>query len=172
LSHVKESNKGSIELADILIIREFIDVFSKELPGLPPIREIEVSIETLQGVNPIAQSSYRLALIELAELKIQLQQLLDKGFIRPNNLSWGAPILFVKKKDGTFRLCIDYRQLNKVIVKNKCPLLRIDDLFDQLNGAMVFSKIDLRSGYHQLRIKKNRAYRKLPLGPVTGIMNF
>jgi hypothetical protein len=123
LSHVKESNKGSIELADILIIREFMDVFSKELPGLPPIREIEVSIETLQGVNLIAQSSYRLALIELAELKIQLQQLLDKGFIRLNNSSWGAPILFVKKKDGTFRLCIDYRQLNKVIVKNKCPLL-------------------------------------------------
>jgi hypothetical protein len=95
-----------------------------------------------------------MAHIELAELKIQLQELLDKGFIRPSNSPWGAPVLFVKKKDGTFRLCIDYRQLNKVTVKNKYPLPRIDDLFDQLKGARVFSKIDLRSGYHQLRIRE------------------
>jgi len=92
--------------------------------------------------------------MELVELKVQLQELLDKGFIRPSNSPWGAPILFVKKKDGTLRLCIDYHQLNKVTVKNRYPLPRIDDLFDQLKGARVFSKIDLRSGYHQLRIKE------------------
>jgi len=92
--------------------------------------------------------------MELAELKVQLQELLDKGFIRPSNSPWGAPVLFVKKKDGTLRLCIDYRQLNKVTVKNRYSLPQIDDLFDQLKGARVFSKIDLRSGYHQLRIKE------------------
>ncbi|KAL4013642.1 hypothetical protein IC575_025817 [Cucumis melo] len=90
---------------------------------------------------------------ELKELKVQLQELLDKGFIRPSVSPWGAPVLFVKKKDGSMRLCIDYRELNKVTVKNRYPLPRIDDLFDQLQGATVFSKIDLRSGYHQLRIK-------------------
>jgi hypothetical protein len=95
-----------------------------------------------------------MAPMELVKLKVQLQELLDKGFIRPSNSPWGAPILFVKKKDGTLHLCIDYRQLNKVKVKNRYPLLRIDDLFDQLKGARVFSKIDLRSGYHQLRIKE------------------
>ncbi|KAL4028422.1 hypothetical protein IC575_011619 [Cucumis melo] len=90
---------------------------------------------------------------ELKELKVQLQELLDKGFIRPSVSPWGAPVLFVKKKDGSMRLCIDYRELNKVTVKNRYPLPRIDDLFDKLQGATVFSKIDLRSGYHQLRIK-------------------
>jgi len=92
--------------------------------------------------------------MELVELKVQLQELLDKGFIRPSNSPWGAPVLFVKKKDGTLHLCIGYHQLNKVTVKNRYPLPRIDDLFDQLKGARVFSKIDLRSGYHQLRIKE------------------
>jgi len=120
------------------------------LPGLPPVREIEVSIETILRVSPIAQSPYRMAPMELAELKVQLQELLDKGFIWP----LGAPVLFVKKKDGILHLCIDYRQLNKVTVKNRYPLPRIDDLFDQLKGARVFSKIYLRSGYHQLRIKE------------------
>jgi hypothetical protein len=124
------------------------------LPGLPPVREIKVSVETIPGVSPIAQSPYRMAPMELAGLKVQLQELLDKGFIRPSNSPWGALVLFVKKKDGTLRLCIDYRQLNKVKVKNRYPLPRIDDLFDQLKGARVFSKIDLRSGYHQLRIKE------------------
>jgi hypothetical protein len=95
-----------------------------------------------------------MALIELAELKIQLQDLLGKGFIVPNNLPWGALVLFVKKKDRTFQLCIDYHQLNKVMIKNKYPLSRINDLLDQLKGARVFTKIDLRSGYHQLRIKE------------------
>ena len=120
------------------------------MPGLPPVREIEVSIETILRVSPIAQSPYRMAPMELAELKVQLQELLDKGFIWP----LGAPVLFVKKKDGILHLCIDYRQLNKVTVKNRYPVPRIDDLFDQLKGAKVFSKIDLRSEYHQLRIKE------------------
>ena len=91
---------------------------------------------------------------ELNELKTQLQELLDKGFIRPSNSPWGAPVLFVRKKDGTHRLCIDYRQLNKITMKNKYPLPRIDDLFDQLKGARAFSKIDLRSGYYQMKIKE------------------
>ena len=101
----------------------------------------------------MSRASYRMAPMELKELKSQLQELLDKGFIRPSVSPWGAPILFVKKKDGTLRTCIDYRQINKVTVKNKYPLSRIEDIFDQLKGAGVFSKIDLRSGYYQLRVK-------------------
>jgi hypothetical protein len=148
LAHVKELKKGSIDLASIPVVREFRDVFLEKLPGLPPVREIEVSIETIPRVSPITQSPYRMTPMELAELKVQLQELLDKGFIWPSNLPWGAPVLFVKKKDGTLHLYIDYRQLNKVTVKNRYPLPRIDDLFDQLKGAKVFFKIDLRSGYH------------------------
>ena len=136
------------------MVREFGDVFPKELPGLPPEREIEFSVELLPGTSPISIAPYRMAPTELKELKAQLQDLLDKGFIRPSTSPWGAPVLFVKKKDGTLRLCIDYRQLNKVTIKNKYPLPRIDDLFDQLQGAEYFSKIDLQSGYNQLRIKK------------------
>ncbi|TYK29809.1 ty3-gypsy retrotransposon protein [Cucumis melo var. makuwa] len=120
--------------------------------GLPPSREIDFAIELQPGTAPISRAPYRMAPAELKELKVQLQELLDKGFIRPNVSPWGAPVLFVKKKDGSMRLCIDYRELNKVTVKNRYPLPRIDDLFDQLQGATVFSKIDLRSGYHQLRI--------------------
>ena len=134
-------------------------MFPKELPRLPPMREIEVSIEILPGVNLITQSPYRMALTKLAKLKILLQELLDKGFIRPSNSPWGAPMLFVKKKDGTFRLYINYHQLNKVTVKNKYQLPWIDDLFDQLKGAIVFSKIDLKSGYHQLRIREQDIHK-------------
>jgi hypothetical protein len=94
-----------------------------------------------------------MSLPELTELKLQLQELLDKEYIRPSVSPWGAPVLFVKKKDGTLRLCIDYRQLNKMTIKNKYPLPRINDLFDQVGGAKIFSKLDLRSGYHQVRIK-------------------
>jgi hypothetical protein len=108
LAYVRELQKGSIDLASIPVVKEFRDVFPEELPGLPPVREIEVSIETIQGVSPIAQSPYRMASIELAELKVQLQELLDKGFIQPSNSPWEAPVLFVKKKDSTLRLCIDY----------------------------------------------------------------
>ena len=94
-----------------------------------------------------------MALTEMLELKKQVQELEDLGFVRPSTSPWGAPVLFVKKKDGIFRLCIDYRELNKVTIKNKYPLPRIDDLFDQLQGFRVFSKIDLHSGYHQLLVR-------------------
>ena len=97
---------------------------------------------------------HRMTLVELQELRVQLQELLDKGFIRPSTSPWGAPVLFAKKKDKTFRLCIDYRQLNRVTIKNRYPLPRIDDLFDQLRGARVYSNIDLRTGYHYLRVRE------------------
>ncbi|KAL4010684.1 hypothetical protein IC575_027695 [Cucumis melo] len=134
-------------------VREYPDVFPDELPGLPPPREVDFAIELEPGTAPISRAPYRMAPAELKELKVQLQELLDKGFIRPSVSPWGAPVLFVKKKDGSMRLCIDYRELNKVTVKNRYPLPRIEDLFDQLQGATVFSKIDLRSGYYQLRIR-------------------
>ncbi|GKD57044.1 putative reverse transcriptase domain-containing protein, partial [Tanacetum coccineum] len=118
---------------------------------LPPLREIEL----IPGAKPIAKSPYCLAPSELEELSGQLKELQDKGFIRPSSSPWGAPVLFVKKKDGSFRMCIDYRELNKLTVKNRYPLPRIDDLFDQLQGSQFFSKIDLRSGYHQLRVHED-----------------
>ena len=137
----------------VRVVEDFVDVIPKELPGLPPNREIEFTIELVPGTAPISQPPYRMAPAELEELKRKLQELLEKKFIRLSTSPRGAPILFVKKKDGSFRMCIDYRKLNQVTVKNKYPLLRIDDLFDQLQGARVFSKIDLRSGYYQLKIK-------------------
>ncbi|RVX19816.1 Retrovirus-related Pol polyprotein from transposon 17.6 [Vitis vinifera] len=147
------NEENDLKLEDIPIVRDYPDVFPKGLPGLPPDREVEFTIDLALGTTSISKAPYRMALFELKELKIQLQELLDKGFIRPNVSPWGAPVLFVKKNDGSMRLCIDYRELNKVMVRNKYPLPRIDDLFDQLQGACVFSKIDLRSGYHQLRVK-------------------
>ena len=140
-------------LLDTPTVCDYPDVFLEELPGLPPQRVIEFAIDVIPGATPTSITLYRMALVELKELKLQLQELLEKGFIRLSVSPWGAPVLFVKKKDGTLQLCVDYRQLNKMIVKNKYPLPRIDDLFDQLKGASVFSKIDLRSRYHQLRIK-------------------
>ncbi|XP_050916547.1 uncharacterized protein LOC127131677 [Lathyrus oleraceus] len=124
-----------------------------DVSSLPPEREVEFSIDLVPGTAPISVSLYRMAPLELRELKNQLEELLTKHFIRPSVSPWGAPVLLVKKKDGSMRLCIDYRQLNKVTIKNKYPLARIDDLLDQLKGACVFSKIDLRSGYHQIRVK-------------------
>ena len=141
------------ELEKISVVNEFPDVFPDELPGLPPDREIEFSIDLIPGAEPVSKAPYRMAPVEMKELAKQLQELLDKGVIRPSVSPWGAPVLFVKKKDGSMRLCIDYRELNKLTIKNKYPLPRIDDLFDQLKGACCFSKIDLRSGYHQLKIK-------------------
>ncbi|XP_035830815.1 uncharacterized protein LOC118480199, partial [Helianthus annuus] len=132
---------------------DFPQVFPEDLPGLPPHRQVEFQIELAPGAAPIARAPYRLAPTELEELSKQLQELLEKGFIRPSSSPWGAPVLFVKKKDGTFRMCIGYRELNKVTVKNRYPLPRIDDLFDQLQGSCYYSKIDLRSGYHQLRVR-------------------
>ena len=128
--------------------------FPDELPSLPPHREVEFGIDLVPGATPISKAPYRLSPAELKELKQQLQELTESGFIRPSTSLWGAPVLFVKKKDGSMRMCIDYRMLNSVTIKNKYPLPRIDDLFDQLRGASVFSKIDLRSGYHQLRIRE------------------
>jgi hypothetical protein len=128
-------------------------MFVDEIPELPPRREIDFSIDLLLVSAPISKSPYRMSLPKLTELKLQLQELLHKEYIRPSVLPWGAPILFVKNKDGTLRLCIDYRQLNKMTIKNKYPLPRINDLFDQVGGAKIFSKLDLQSGYHQIRIK-------------------
>jgi hypothetical protein len=136
------------------VVREFPDVFPKELPGIPPDREIEFNIDLVPGTSTISKAPYRMAPSELKELKIQIKELEEKGFIRPSMSPWGAPVLFVKKKDGSWRLCTDYRELNKVTIKNKYPLPRIDDLFDQLQGSRVFSKIDLQLGYHQLKIKE------------------
>ena len=140
-------------LEEIPVVCEFADVFPDDLPGMPPDRDIEFVIELQPGTAPISKRSYRMPPKELAELKIQLQELLDKGFIRPSASPWGCPALFVKKKDDSLRLCVDYRPLNAVTIKNKYPLPRIDVLFDQLAGARVFSKLDLRSGYHQIKIR-------------------
>ncbi|KAL0533867.1 hypothetical protein IC582_028138 [Cucumis melo] len=153
LASVVDTREVDVSLSSEPVVRDYPDVFPEELPRLPPHREVEFAIELEPGTVPISRAPYRMAPAELKELKVQLQELLDKGFIRPRVSPWGAPVLFVKKKDGSMRLCIDYRELNKVTVKNRYPLPRIDDLFDQLQGATVFSKIDLRSGYHQLRIK-------------------
>ena len=151
---VDTSQKEKTKLEDVPVVNEFKGVFPEDLPGIPPDREIMFEIELLPGTSPISKAPYRMAPAELRELQTQLQELLDKGFIRPSHSPWGAPVLFVKKKDGTLRMCIDYRELNKVTIKNRYPLPRIDDLFDQLKGASIFSKIDLRSGYHQLKIKE------------------
>ncbi|RVW75772.1 Retrovirus-related Pol polyprotein from transposon 17.6 [Vitis vinifera] len=147
------NEENDLKLEDIPIVRDYPDVFPEDLPGLPPEREVEFTIDVAPRTTSISKAPYRMAPLELKELKIQLQELLDKGFIRPSVSPWGAPVLFVKKNDGSMRLCIDYRELNKVTVRNKYPLPRIDDLFDQLQGACVFSKIDLQSGYHKLRVR-------------------
>ncbi|GKA79924.1 putative nucleotidyltransferase, ribonuclease H [Tanacetum coccineum] len=141
-------------IEDVPVVRDFPEVFPEDLPGLPPTRQVEFHIELIPGAAPVARAPYRLAPAEMKELAEQLKELSDKGFIRPSSSPWGAPILFVKKKDGSFRMCIDYRELNKLTVKNRYPLPRIDDLFDQLQGSSIYSKIDLRSGYHQLRVRK------------------
>jgi hypothetical protein len=140
-------------LEDIRVVSEFPDMFPEDLPGMPPDRDIEFSIELIPGTAPISKRPYRIDVKDLAELKKQIEELLSKGFMRPSSSPWGAPTLFVDKKDGSRRLCIDYRSLNEVTIKNKYPLPRIEDLFDQMRGAKVFSKIDLRSGYHQLKIR-------------------
>ncbi|GJW04723.1 reverse transcriptase domain-containing protein [Tanacetum coccineum] len=152
LSNVKVDEP---KLSDISIVRDFVEVFPEDLSGLPPQRQVEFRIDLVPGATPVAKSPYRLAPSEMQELSAQLQELQDKGFIRPSHSPWGAPVLFVKKKDGALRMCIDYRELNKLTIKNRYPLPRIDDLFDQLQGAHYFSKIDLRSGYHQLRVHED-----------------
>nr|GEZ46509.1 putative reverse transcriptase domain-containing protein [Tanacetum cinerariifolium] len=128
---------------DVPVIRDFLEVFPEDLPGLLLPRQVEFRIDLIPGATPVARAPYRLAPSELKELSEQLKELSEKGFIRPNSSPWGAPVLFVKKKDGSFRMCIDYRELNKLTIKNKYPLQRIYDLFDQLQGSSVYSKIDL-----------------------------
>jgi hypothetical protein len=142
----------AIQLEDIPGVCEYPDVFPDDLPGMPPDRDVEFVIELQPGTAPISNRPYRMPPKELAELKVQLQELHDKGYILPSSSPWGSPALFVKKKDGSLRMCVDYCPLNAVTIKNKYPLPRIDVLFDQLAGAKVFSKIDLRSGYHQIKI--------------------
>jgi hypothetical protein len=141
------------EIQDIPVVREFLDVFPEDLRGLPPERDVEFVIELKPGTAHISRRSYRMPPNELVELKIQLQDLLEKGFIRPISSPWGCPAIFIKKKNQSLRMCVDYRPLNEVTIKNKYPLPRIDILFDQLTGARVFSKIDLSSGYHQIRFR-------------------
>ena len=143
------------ENVEVPVVDEYTDVFPDELPGLPPDREIEFCIDLLPETAPISIAPYRMAPAEMKELRKQLGELTEKGFIRNSTSPWGAPVLFAKKHDGSLRLCIDYRQLNRVTVKNKYPLPRIDELFDQLGGSRYYSKIDLRSGYHQLKIRED-----------------
>ena len=138
----------------VLVVSDFPDVFPDELLGLPPQREIEFKIDLYLGTEPISIAPYRMAPLELKELREQLDQLLNNRFIRLSTSPWGAPALFVKKHDETIMLCKDYRRLNRVTVKNKYPLPRIDDLFDQLRGSKYYTKIDLRTGYHQFQIRE------------------
>jgi hypothetical protein len=140
-------------LTDIPVVSEFPDIFLNDLSGLPLDRDVEFKIELLPGTTPISRRPYRMPPNELAELKVQLNELLKKGLIRPSSSPWGCPTIFVKKKDQSLRMCVDYRPLNAVIVKNKYPLPHIDILFDQLSKAKVFSKTDLRSGYYQIKIR-------------------
>jgi hypothetical protein len=153
VAHVEEASKDEVsKIGDNATLKEFEDVFM-EVPGLPPKRYIDFFVNLMPGAAPVSKYPYRMSTLELKELQLQVEEILKKGYIRPSVSPWGAPVLFVKNKDGMLRLCIDFRQLNKVTVKNKYSLSRIDDLFDQLKDAKIFSTIDLRSGYHQVRIK-------------------
>jgi hypothetical protein len=151
-SHMEEEPKDKVpNLEDHSVLEYFEDVF-KEIPGLPPKRDIDFSIKLMSGTTPVSKTPYIMSTPEMKELKMQIEEILKKGNIHTSVSPWVSPILFVKKKDGKLRLCVDFRQLNKVTIKNKYPLPRINDLFDQLKDARIFSKIDLRSGYHQVRI--------------------
>ena len=155
LAYVVETENEGTLVDEIPVVIEFPNVFPNDIASLPPDREVEFTIDLIPGIEPISIPPYRMAHAELRELKAQLEELLSKGFIRPSISPWGAPVLFVKKKDGSLRLCIDYKQLNRVTIRNQYPLPRIDELFDQLQGSRVYSKIDLRSGYHQLRVQES-----------------
>ncbi|GJU66206.1 putative reverse transcriptase domain-containing protein [Tanacetum coccineum] len=147
-----EDKSKEKRLEHVPTVQDFPEVFLKDFPGIPPTRQVEFQIDLIPGAAPVARAPYRLAPFKMKELSDQLKELSDKGFIRPCSSPWGAPVLFVKKKDGSFWMCIDYRELNKLTVKNRYPLPRIDDLFGQLQGSSVYSNNDLRSGYHQLRV--------------------
>ena len=142
------------------VVCEYEDVFPDELLGLPPQRDVDLCIELHLGTSPIFMAPHRMAPVELQELMVQIQKLLDRGFIRPSTSPWGDPVLFAKNKDKTLRMCIDCRQLNRVTIKNQYPFLRIGDLFDQLRGVRVYSKINLRTGYHQLRVREKISLRQ------------
>jgi len=152
---VAQTKKKSIaeQIVLISVVEEYADVFPDEIPELPPSRDVDFTIDLIPEAGPISMALYQMAPAELVELKKQIEDLLEKKFIRPSASPWGAPVLLVKKKDGSSRLCVDYRQLNKLTIKNKYPLPRIDDLLDQLREAAMFSKIDLGSGYHQILVK-------------------
>ena len=165
---LKDEVRSDLDLPRVVC--EYEDVFLDELPGLSPQRVVDFGIELYPGTSPILMTPHRMAPVELQELRVQLQELLDKGFIRPSTSPWGAPVLFAKKKDKTLRLCIDYKQLNRVMIKNRYPLPRINDLFDQLRGERVYSKIDLRTGYHQLRVRETDI-PKTALGRVMGTLS-
>jgi hypothetical protein len=151
-SPVAANVEASPDLASIPVVCEFLDVFPNDLPRLPPERDVEFTIELEPSTASISRRPHRMALKELAEMKKQLEELLEKGFIHPSSSPWGCPAIFVKKKDGTLWMC-DYSPFNVVPIKNKYPLPRIDALFDQLARAKVFSKIDLRLGYRQIKIQ-------------------
>jgi hypothetical protein len=153
-NRVKVNQLDASQGSEVPVVNEFLDVFPKELPGMPPDRDIEFVIELKPGTALIYKTPFRMTTPELVELKEHIKELLEKGFIHPSSSPWGAPMIFVPKKDATQRLCMDYRALNEVIIKNKYPLPRINDLFNQLCGACVFSKIDIRSRYHQLKIRE------------------
>jgi hypothetical protein len=140
-------------LDEIRVVCEFPEVFPDDLPGMPPDREVEFVIDLLPGTAPFSKRPYRMSSAQLSELKKQIKELLEKGFIHPSSSPWGALVTFVEKKDDTQRMFVDYRLLNEVTIKNKYPLPRIEDLFDHMRGAKVFSKIDLCSGYHQMKIR-------------------
>nr|GEV64010.1 reverse transcriptase domain-containing protein [Tanacetum cinerariifolium] len=162
----EEDRSEGKQLEDVPVVRDFPEVFPKDLPGLPPARPVEFQIDLIPGAAPVAQAPYRLAPSEIKELSKQLQELSEKGFIRPSSLPWGAPVLFVKKKDGSFRMCIDYRELNKLTIKNRYPLPWIDDLFDQLQGSSVYSKIDLRSGFETIWVIVDRLTKSVHFLPI------
>jgi len=136
---LNSTERKELKFEDHPVLWEFKDVFLEEVPRLPSKRDLDFSIDLVHVAVPTSKVPYKMSTPELVELKVQLKEMLDKGYIRPSVSSWGSPALFVKKKDGTFRQCIDYRQLNKMTIKNKYPLSKIDDLFDQLRGAVVFS---------------------------------
>nr|GFC00314.1 putative reverse transcriptase domain-containing protein [Tanacetum cinerariifolium] len=138
-----EGKSKKKQLENVPIVWDFLEVFLEDLSGLPSTRQVVFQIDLIPGAAPVARATYRLAHSEMKELSEQLKELSDKGFIRPSSSPWGAPVLFVKKRDGSFQMCIDYRELNKLAVKNRYPLPRIEDLFDQLQGSSVYSKIDL-----------------------------
>ena len=154
LAYVVQTGNDGTMVDEIPVFREFPDVFPYDIARLPPERQVEFTIDLISGTEPISIPLYKMAPAELRELKAQLEELLSNGFIRSSISPWGGSVLFVKKKDGSLWLCIDYMQLNRVTIRNQYPHPRIDELFDQLQGSRVYSKIDLRSGYHQLRVQK------------------